>query len=139
MDGIKVDFIEPDLWYLVDAFCDREGIGRINPGFARVVAAIDLQAERIVGILTLQLVAHAEPIVITESHRGNGLWKEMASMMDGYLQTMADEGALQGVYNQPTHPEAQHLCEVMGFQECEFPLYVKKYEPRGGVHIQGGE
>ena len=129
MDNVKVQFIEPDQFYLVDDFCTREGIPLMDPRWARVVAGIDLTQERIVGIMVLQLVAHAEPIWIEEGYQGNGLWKEMALTLDGYLQEMANQGVVQGIYTQPTRDETKAICEKMGMYESEHPLWLKKYAP----------
>ena len=127
INKVKVQVIEPDAFYLVDSFCDQEGIPRLDPNWSRVIAGIDTKLEKVVGIMVLQLVAHAEPIWIEEAYRGNGLWKEMADMADGYFQEMADNGILKGVYTQPTSEESVHIAKAMGMEECEFPLFVKKF------------
>lgn len=128
----RVVFLEPEQWYLLDSFCDREGIPRLDPAWARVVAAIDLDSTQIVGIMTLQLVAHAEPIWISQAYQGNGLWREMADTLNGYLQEMANQGALKGIYTQPTSEETRAICRKMGFYEAENPLFIKEYQPQLG-------
>ena len=124
---IQTTFIDPDQFYLVDDFCDSEGMLRLNPHTSRVVASIDTEIGKVVGIMVLQLVAHAEPIWIKEDYQGKGIWRDMADMMDGYLYQMAEQGVLGGVYTQPTRDETKVLCEKMGYYEAKHPLYVKMY------------
>lgn len=136
---IKTMFIEPDQFYLVDEFTDSENISRLNPAFSRVVAAVDTESGKVVGIMVVQMVLHAEPIWIKEEYQGRGIWREMAETMDGYLMEMAAQGIVAGVYTQPTRPETKAICEKMGYYEAEHPLYVKLYgsfsgapQPKGG-------
>lgn len=122
--GVKVKFLEPEEFYLADQFCDAQGIPRLDPNWSKVIAAIDVEKGVVVGIMAAQMVIHAEPIWIDEAYREQGLWREMADMMDGYLVMVG----VAGVYNQPTHPEAEHLCVAMGMTRCEHPLYLKRYD-----------
>lgn len=127
--SIQVRFLEPDEYHLIDDFFDREKCPRLDPQWSKVIAAIDSDSTRVIGIMCLQLVAHAEPIIIDPAYRGNGVWREMAEVLDGYLTEMARQGAIAGIYNQPTHEMAEHLCEEMGMIRCEHPLWMKIYNP----------
>jgi hypothetical protein len=137
--SIQVRFLEPREYPLADKFFDREGIPRLDPNWSKIGAAIDLDTGRIVGAICLQLVAHVEPIIIAKAYRGSGLWREMAEIMDGYLSTMARQGAIAGVYAQPTHQVAEHLCQEMGMSPCEHNLWVKIYNPDHPVLTPKGD
>ena len=123
MSNVSVRFLEPEAFYLVDAFCQRQGIPLLDPKFSKVVAAIDLDSGEVVGIVAAQMVLHAEAIWVDEASRGGRIWLDMAEMMDSYLMVM---GAA-GVYNQPTNPTAEKLAEKMGYVKSDKPLYVKSY------------
>lgn len=128
MSDLTIKFVEPELFGLVDEFCDSHKLTRLDPNWARVIAAFDSAIGKIVGIMVLQLIPHAEPIVIDKAYRGNGVWKEMTEILDSYLQEMANVGAIKGVYTQPTSEVSKYMAEAMGMEECEFPLFVKTYE-----------
>jgi len=133
--NIKIKFLGPDEYYLIDHFFDEEKVPRLDPNFSKVVAAIDTAKGRVVGIMCLQLVAHAEPIIIDAEYRQQGVWWDMAQMMNGYVSSMG----LPGLYTQPTHDAARHMCEKIGFVEVEHPLYVKIYDNRfDGLVPEGG-
>lgn len=124
---IKTIFVEPEQFYLVDEFCDSEGIPKLNPNFSKVVAAIDVDTEKVVGLIAAQMVLHTEPIWINEAYRSQGIWREMAEMFEGYMSHMAEIGAIAGLYTQPTNDESRAIAKKMGFYESENPLYIKLY------------
>lgn len=137
--GVQVRFLQPEEYPMADEFFSREGIPRLDPNWSKIVAAIDLATGKVEGVMCLQVVAHAEPIWLSPDYRGDGIWRGMAETMDGYLTEMARQGALAGVYSQPTHPEAEHLCQAMGMRLSGHPLYVKNYleEDETAYHYAG--
>ena len=78
MDKIRIKILEPDEFYLVDHFFDDEGVPRLDPNFSKVIAALDIETGKAVGVMCLQMVLHAEPIIIEPAYRGMGLWEPMA-------------------------------------------------------------
>lgn len=128
--SVVVQVIEDEQFYLVDDFCDREGIPRMNPQFARVIAGIDIEKGKVVGIIALQLVAHAEPIWVEKEYQGEGLWRRMGSYLDGYLKEMASQGAVYAIYTQPTRKGVEEICKQFGFYQAEHPLYLKILDPK---------
>jgi len=134
-DNITVRFLDPSEYPLIDRFFDEEGVPRLDPAWSKVVAAFDTSIGQVVGIMVLQLVAHAEPIIIDPAYRGEGIWRPMAEMMDGYAEFVC----IPGLYTQPTNPAAHAICEKMGFEEREYPLFCKIYDKNiKGLMPQGG-
>lgn len=124
-DGVEVRFLTPEEYPLINHFFDSQNVPRLDPNWSKVVAAVDKASGQVVGIMCLQLVAHAEPIIIDPAYRGRGLWREMADMMDGYAGTVG----LPGLYTQPTSEVSAILASRMGFTEMAYPLYLKIYSP----------
>lgn len=122
-DNITVRFLNPDEYSLIDRFFDDEKVPRLDPVWSKVVAAFDTTTDQVVGIMVLQLVAHAEPIIIDPVYRGEGIWRPMAEMMDGYAEFVC----IPGLYTQPTGEAAKAICRKMGFEEREHPLWCKLY------------
>jgi len=120
---IECRFLRPEEFSLIDKYFDQENVARLDPEWSKVAAAIDLASGQIIGIICLQLVPHLEPIMIEESHRGQGLWRQLFDLMDGYCTTLQ----LPGVYTQPTHSKAEAMASAAGFERREHPLYVKLY------------
>lgn len=114
--------LDPEEWYLLEPLLEP-GATPMDPQFCRVVASIDQDSGKVVGFIALQMVLHAEPIIIAEELRGEGLWKELAEYTDGYISTLG----VNGVYNQPTNEAARHIAEEMGYVQADHPLFVKYY------------
>jgi len=122
--NIVYRFLNEEEYYLADQFFEDQQVPKLDPKWSKVIAAIDMDIPKVVGIMCLQLVAHAEPIMIEKEYREQGIWREMAEMMDGYLFA----SGVPGVYTQPTNPTAKALTEKMGFEESKHPLCVKIYD-----------
>lgn len=133
-DNITVRFLDPGEYPLIDRFFDEEKVPRLDPLWSKVVAAFDTITGQVVGIMVLQLVGHAEPIIIDPAYRGEGIWRPMAEMMDGYAEFVC----IPGLYTQPTNPAARAICEKMGFEERDHPLWCKIYDQNlAGLMPQG--
>ena len=137
-EGIEVRFLKESEYPLINHFFDAEGCPRLDPGFSKIVAGFiqgEDGEERVVGIMVLQMVVHAEPIIILPEFQGKGLWREMAEMLDGYMMALQ----LPGAYTQPMREETKAMCEKMGYRECEFPLWVKLYNEEFQALVPRGE
>lgn len=135
MDKIRIKILEPDEFYLVDHFFDDEGVPRLDPNFSKVIAALDIETGKAVGVMCLQMVLHAEPIIIEPAYRGMGLWEPMAKMADGYLQA----SGVVGLYAQPLHESTKHMCRQMGFEEMPHSLFSKAYVDLKKLFPNGSE
>lgn len=128
MDNVIVRVLEPEQYYLLEEFCREEGIEAPSPEFSWVVAAIDLQIEKIVGIVVTQMLIHAEPIHIKKEYQGHGLKEELMDRMEGRLDASALQlGKPIHVYNQPTNAAAERICRQRGYVKSDKPLYNKIY------------
>lgn len=125
--NVIIKKLDPEQFYLLEPFCEEEGIPMLDSQWATVVAAIDLDSEKVVGIVVTQLQAHAEPIWIKKEYQGNGLWEEMVDEMEGYLDMMALTKGPFAVYNQPTNAAAERICRMRGYEMSDKPLYTKIY------------
>lgn len=123
---IRYKVLDPEQYYLLDRFYEGAAIPRPDPTFSRVFAAIDESIGQIIGFITLQLVAHAEPIYIDPAYREMGVWSTLCAMLDAN----AIGSGLVGIYTQPTTPKTKHMCESFGFHEMEHPLFCKIYDSR---------
>lgn len=127
-------YLEPEEYHLIDRFFDEENSPRLDPRFSKALVAMTEGGE-VVGMICVQLVAHAEPIIIDPEWRQKGVGKELVARMDGYLEALG----VPGVYTQPTNPAAEALTKMAGFVRMENPLYMKLYLdfneliPRGDV------
>lgn len=120
--------LDPEQYYLLEEFCEAEGIPMFNPEWSRVVAAIDMDTEKVVGIVVAQMQTHTEPIWIDKNYQGQGLWEIMVESMEGYLDMLAGySGTPIAVYNQPTNAAAERIVRMRGYTKCEKPLYTKVY------------
>lgn len=127
--NIIVRMLDPEQYFLLEEFCTTEGIPMLDPEWSKVVAAIDLDTEKIVGIVVAQTQIHLEPIWIKKEYQGNGLWEEMADRLEGYIDGIAfTSGSSIAVWNQPTNAAAERICRMRGYTKSEKPLYTKVYD-----------
>lgn len=124
-----IRFLQPDEFPLLDPLFAEQGAPSLDPNFSKVIVAVAQSAEgkeEIVGLMALQMVPHAEPIVVREDYQGTGLWRDLAATMDGYLSTLQ----IPGVYTQPVHSTSEAICRKMGFEPAAHSLWVKIYNPQ---------
>jgi hypothetical protein len=135
MDGPVVRFLEPHEMHLIAPLFEKEEAPLPDPNFSKVLVAMD--GDKVAGLMVAQMVLHVEPIIIEREYRGTGVWREMAEMLDGYLETCG----MMGAYAQPVHESTKHMCEQMGYVEMQHPLFLKIYNsnvkkafPDGGLY-----
>ncbi len=121
---IVTRLLEPEEYHRIDHYFDQEGVPRLDPEWSKVFVSIDEDLDKIAGVMCLQLVPHVEPIIIDPEYRGQGIWRDLAEMMDGYVGAVG----LTGAYCQPVNPKSQAIASKMGYEECVFPLYRKLYD-----------
>lgn len=128
MSNIVIKMLDPEQHYLLEEFCEEEKIAVPNPEFSKVVAAIDMDSQKVVGVVVCQMQIHTEPIWIKKEYQGDGLWQDMCDTLEGYLDVLAfTSGVNIGVYNQPTNAAAERICRMRGYDKSEKPLYTKVY------------
>lgn len=128
MPNTIVRMLDQDDFWMLDDFCMEENIPILNPEWAKVVALIDTDTGKVVGIVCSQLQIHNEPIWIKKQYQNGKRWKEMAEVMEGYLDMLALTSGLPiAVYNQPTNAAAERICRLRGYEKCDKPLYTKVY------------
>ena len=128
MSNVVVKMLDPEQYYLLEEFCEAQGIPMLNPEWSKVVAAIDLDTEKVVGIVATQMQAHTEPIWIQKEYQDGKLWEEMVDIMEGYLDSVAMIGGSPIVaWNNPTNPAAERICRLRGYHKTDNPVYVKIY------------
>lgn len=118
----RIRVLEPEEFYLIEPLLDPAA-PPLDPDYSRVIVSIDIDSEKVVGLVALQLVLHSEPIIISPEYRGQGAWRELAEWADDYIATLG----VQAVYNQPTHEAAEHIAQEVGYVKAQYPLYVKYY------------
>lgn len=124
--------LEQDEFDRLIEFCEEENIPMLNPEWAKVVALIDTDLDKVVGIVVCQMQIHNEPIWIKKEYQNGQRWKEMADVMEGYLDMLAlTSGVSIGVYNQPTNAAAERICRRRGYEKSDKPLYTKTYTGEG--------
>lgn len=120
--------LDPEQYYLLEEFCQSENIPVPHPEYSYVVAAIDLDLGKVVGIVAAQIQVHTEPMWLKKEYQGEGLWQAMADKMEGYLDFRSAQGGADiHVWCQPTNAAAERICRMRGFQKCDKPLYTKVY------------
>jgi len=120
--GLVVRFLEPDEYWRIAPLFEQEKAPVPDPGFSKVLVAMD--GEKVAGMMVAQMVLHVEPIIIEREYRGTGVWREMAEVLDGYLETCG----MMGAYAQPVHESTKHMAEQMGYVEMKHPLFLKLYQ-----------
>lgn len=129
MNNIIIRMLDPEQFYLLEEFCEREKIPMLNPEWSKVVAAIDTESEKVVGIVVCQMQLHMEPIWIQKEIQGKGIWEMMADAMEGYLNMLAfSSGEKISVWNQPTNAAAERICRIRGYVKGDHPLWYKVYD-----------
>lgn len=132
MSNIVIKLLDPEQYYLLEEFCEREKIPMLNPEWSKVVAAINTETGKVVGIVVCQMQLHMEPIWIDRKYQGKGIWEQMADAMEGYLDMLAfGSGEKVSVWNQPTNAAATKICRLRGYVESEHPLWYKVYDGSG--------
>lgn len=120
--AIEYRFLSSEEFYLLEPFWDTQPhVPRLHPQFAKVAAAFD--GDRVVGFIALQLVAHAEPIMILPEYQQKGVWKPLCKMLD----TFAAMSGLMGLYTQPKDEKTEAMARMMGCFPCERSLWAKIY------------
>ena len=128
-DNVMIRMLDPEQYYLLEEFCEREKIPMLNPEWSKVVAAIDMDTQKVVGIVVCQMQLHMEPIWIQKEFQGKGIWELMADSMEGYLNFLAfSTGEKISVWNQPTNAAAERICRIRGYVKGERPLWYKVYD-----------
>lgn len=121
--------LDPEQYYLLEEFCANQNIPMLNPEWSKVVAAIDTEAGKVVGIVVCQMQLHMEPIWIQKEYQGKGIWEMMADVMEGYLGALAfGSGEKISVWNQPTNAAAERICRLRGYVQGQRPLWYKVYD-----------
>jgi hypothetical protein len=129
MNNVIIKMLDPEQYYLLEEFCARENIPMLNPDWSKVVAAIDSETGKVVGIVVCQMQLHMEPIWIQKEFQGKGIWELMADAMEGYLHMLAwASGEKISVWNQPTNVAAERICRLRGYVKGERPLWYKVYD-----------
>ena len=132
MQNVIVRMLEQDEFDRLIEFCEEENIPMLNPEWAKVVALIDVDLDKVVGIVVCQMQIHNEPIWIKKEYQNGQRWKDMADVMEGYLDMLAlTSGVSIGVYNQPTNAAAERICRMRGYEKSDKPLYTKIYRGEG--------
>lgn len=132
MQNVIVRMLEQDEFDRLIEFCEEENIPMLNPEWAKVVALIDVDLDKVVGIVVCQMQIHNEPIWIKKEYQNGQRWKDMADVMEGYLDMLAlTSGVSIGVYNQPTNAAAERICRMRGYEKSDKPLYTKVYTGQG--------
>lgn len=116
-------FLDVNEYHLATPFFDECEAPRLDPNFSRVLGAFTPEGE-LAGFVSLQLVAHAEPIFVEPAYRNSGLGLNLTQKMDDYCQALG----LPGLYVQPTNLAAQKLASCVGFEPSEHSLWVKMYD-----------
>jgi hypothetical protein len=128
-DNVVIRLLDPEQYYLLEEFCEKEGIPMLSPDWSKVVAAIDMETEKVIGIVVCQMQLHMEPVWIQREYQGKGVWELMADAMEGYLKFLAwTTGETISVWNQPTNPAAVRICRMRGYVESERSLWYKQYD-----------
>lgn len=128
-ENVVIKMLDPEHYYLLEDFCKEENLPMLNPEWSKVVAAIDTDAGKVIGIVVAQMQIHTEPIWIKKQYQGGGLWEEMVEVMEGYLDSLAFiAGVPIGVWNNPTNAAAERICRMRGYEKSEKPLYTKIYD-----------
>jgi hypothetical protein len=128
MNNVAIRMLDPEQFWMLEEFCEEEGIPMLNPEWSRVVVAVDEVTEKVVGVVVCQMQAHMEPMWIKKEYQGKGIWEDMAEVIEGYLDVLAfSNGVKIGVYNQPTNAAAERICRMKGYEKSDRPLYVKVY------------
>lgn len=129
MANIQVRMLDPEQWYLLEDYCQRNELPIPLPDWAQVFAAIDVDLGKIVGMVCIQMLTHTEPIMVDKEFQGKGIVEILTKEAEGYLEMMAFKGGRPiQVYNQPTNAAAERICRMHGYSKAEHPLYVKIYE-----------
>lgn len=132
MSNTVIKMLEPEQYYLLEEFCKNEGIPMLNPEWSKVVAAIDINLEKVVGIVVCQMQVHTEPIWIDKEYQGKGIWEDMVNAMEGYLDGLAwGSGEKIAAWNQPTNAAAERIVRMRGYTKSDRPLYCKVYDGSG--------
>jgi len=137
VNNITIKLLDPELYYLLEEFCNEQKIPMLNPEWSKVVAAVDSETGKVVGIVVCQMQLHMEPIWIEKKYQGKGIWEMMADAMEGYMEALAwSSGEKISVWNQPTNAAAERICRMRGYMKSDRPLWYKVYE---GSSLEGSE
>lgn len=123
MENCTFRFLEADEYHLAIAYFKGERAPQMDPQFSRVLGAFSTTGE-LIGFISLQLVAHAEPIFVKPEYRKSGLGLELTQIMDEYCETLG----LPGLYVQPTNLAAEKLASYVGFEPADHALWIKLYD-----------
>lgn len=124
--GLIRRFLEPEEHLRPDL---REIFALVNsptplPSCSQIAVIETLPPEsKIIGLLTFQLVAHAEPFWIDPLYRRKGLWRPLAQFVDEFLAS----SPVLSVYSTPTSDSTVHMVGQMGF-EYYGRVYQKTYK-----------
>lgn len=128
MKNISVRLLREEEYPLIEDFCQDENIPMLSPDFSKVVAAIDNETEKVVGIMVAQMQLHVEPIWVKKGYRNGKISKKMCETLEEYLDVLAAaSGHNIEVWCQPTNVAVEKICIRHGYEKCEKPLYSTIY------------
>lgn len=133
MSNIIVRMLAPEEYYLLEEFCASEDIACPSSTFSYAVVAIDMDTEKVVGVVAAQMQVHTEPMWIKKEYQDGQLWKRLSDELEGYLdmRSLQAGGAKIAVWCQPTNAAAERICRMRGFEKSDKPLYNKVYDGSG--------
>ncbi len=85
------------------------------------IVAVAEENGRIVGLLPLQLVAHAEPLWIAPGHEGKVSWKRLLAMIDAGVRKTVTQ-----YYIFSPDSRIARMCELVGLERLPWSVFRRR-------------
>jgi len=119
---VKIRILPPDEYYRLDFLFTANGSQLPAPPMSQIAVAEDSNGD-IVGCFVLQLVAHGEPIWVSDDYRNRGV----ALLLIEKINEIADR--VPCVYYSFAEDErVAHICEENSMQKLPYKVYLRKPE-----------
>lgn len=114
---VQYRWLETEELHLVDPIFEEQGWTKLNEATSRVIVA--QKDGKIVGLCTLQLFPHTEPLYCSPEVRGTGVAEELADRMKAFL----DEIQVRGYQAMADNEFAEKICIDRGMTKITAPVY----------------
>ncbi len=116
--AISYRFLDPTEFHLIEPYFIEQEADLPNLALSTVYGAFT-DSNELVGFHVLQLVPHAEPMMIHPDYRAKVSWKEFQKG----IESLFDKEAGGSYYIFPSDERIAKLCKRGGMKECELKAY----------------
>ncbi len=112
-------WLKKEEWGRIAAIFHEHGVEPPSEDIS--IVAVAEENGQIVGLLPLQLVAHAEPLWIAEGHRGKVSWKRLLGMIDAGIRSTVPQ-----YFVFAADDKIARMAEIVGLERLSWVVFRRR-------------